>query len=221
MELRDVVKGRRSIRKFLPKPVPDEMIKEIISDALWSPSWGNTQPWEVAILSGDAMKRFMEKNKEALMAGKKSNPDVPIPETWPEANNSRYKDVGRRVLESLSIARGDTEARMDYYGRMYACFEAPALIMLSVDKALSLEYAMLDVGIFVQSFCLLAFDKGLGTTILASSINYPDILRASFSFNKDKRVVIGIAMGWPDPEAPENSFERSRSKVEEFVQWIK
>lgn len=220
MELKDCVKGRRSIRRFLPKAVPEEMINEIISDALWSPSWGNTQPWDITVLTGDAMKQFMEKNREAVMAGKEPNPDVSIPEDWPDANKSRYKDVGRQVLSALKIAREDAEARMDYYGRMYACFEAPALIMLSVDKALSLEYAMLDIGIFVQSLCLLAFDKGLGTTILASSINYPDILRESFSLPESKRVIIGIAMGWTDPDAPENQFERSRSKIEEFVHWI-
>ncbi|MCJ7772664.1 MAG: nitroreductase family protein, partial [Desulfobacterales bacterium] len=99
--------------------------------------------------------------------------------------------------------------------------EAPALVMFSVDKALSLEYAMLDIGIIVQSFCLLAFDKGLGTAILASSINYPEILRESFSFPEDKRIIIGVAVGWPDPDAPENLFERSRAKIEEFVKWIK
>ena len=221
MELREGVKGRRSIRRFLSKPVPEEMIREIISDALWSPSWGNTQPWELTILAGDAMKRFMGKNREAVVAGRQPKPDVPIPETWPDAHKSRYKDVGRSVLESLAISREDAEARMDYYGRMYACFEAPALVMFSVDKALSLEYAMLDIGIIVQSFCLLAFDKGLGTAILASSINYPEILRESFSFPEDKRIIIGVAVGWPDPDAPENHFERSRATIDEFVKWIK
>ena len=220
MELQDAVKGRRSIRRFLSKPVPEEMIKEIISDALWSPSWGNTQPWELTILTGDAMKRFIEKNREAVMSGRESKTDVPTPEAWPDALNSRYKDVGRRVLNSLEIAREDADARMDYYGRMYACFDAPALVMLSVDKSLSLEYAMLDIGIFAQSLCLLALDRGLGTTILASSINYPDVLRESFSFPEDKRIIIGIAMGWPDPEAPENKFERSRGEIKEFVKWI-
>jgi len=221
MEIRDGVKGRRSIRRFLSKPVPEEMIKEIISDALWSPSWGNTQPWELTVLTGDTVKQFMEKNREAVMSGRESKTDVPTPETWPDAHNSRYKDVGRRVLNSLDITREDADARMDYYGRMYACFDAPALVMLSVDKALSLEYAMLDIGIFAQSLCLLALDRGLGTAILASSINYPNVLRESFSFPEDKRIIIGIALGWPDPEAPENKFERSRGEIEEFVKWMK
>lgn len=221
METREAVKNRRSIRKFLLKPVPEKMIQEIISDALWSPSWGNTQPWEITVLTEDAMKRFMEKNREAVMTGKAPNPDVSVPEDWPDTHKSRYKDVGRRVLNSLDIAREDVQARMDYYGRMFACFEAPALILLSVDKALSLEYAMLDIGIFVQSLCLLAIDKGLGTAILAASINYPDILRESFSLPEDKHIIIGIAIGWPDPDAPENQFERTRGKIEEFVHWIK
>lgn len=221
MECRDAVKGRRSIRRFLSKPVSEETLREIISDALWSPSWGNTQPWGITVFTGDAMKRFMGKNREAVMAGRESKPDVPIPDAWPDAHKSRYKDVGRRVLESLAIARDDADARMDYYGRMYACFEAPALVMVSVDKALSLEYAMLDVGIFVQSLCLLAIEKGLGSAILASSINYPDILRESFSFPENKRIIIGVAIGWPDPDAPENRFDRSRGTIEEFVNWIR
>jgi nitroreductase len=221
METKDAVKGRRSIRRYLSKPVPEEMIKEIISDALWSPSWGNTQPWEVTVLTGNAMKQFLEKNREAMMSGKNPSPDVPAPEVWPDAHKSRYKDVGRSVLNSLDIAREDTDGRMEYYGRMYAIFEAPALVMLSIDKALALEYAMLDIGIFVQSFCLLAYDKGLGTTVLSVAINYPEITRELCSISEDKLLIIGIAIGYPDPDAPENKFERSRGTLEELVKWVK
>ncbi len=84
-----------------------------------------------------------------------------MPSEWPEALKQRYKDVGRKVLEAQSISRDDHEKRMDYYSNMSAVFDAPALLIFTIDKRLSLEYAMLDTGLFIQSFCLLAHEEGL------------------------------------------------------------
>ena len=154
MELQDVILGRRSIRDFLPKPVPAETLQDIIAKALWAPSWGNTQPWEIVVATGEKLEEFREKNRESLLSGKPMQPDVPMPQVWPAAYLKRYQDLGKGVLESLSIAREDKEARLQHFARMYALFNAQAVILVAVDKALSLNYAMLDVGIFLQTLCL-------------------------------------------------------------------
>ena len=74
MEVKEAILNRRSIRKFLKKDIPEELIKEIVTDAQWAPSWGNTQPWELMIVSGPPLERFKQKNKEALFSGVKSHP---------------------------------------------------------------------------------------------------------------------------------------------------
>lgn len=221
MELKEVICNRRSIRQFLSKPVDEEMIRDLIADSLWAPSWGNTQPWEIVVVTGEKLAAFKNKNKEALLAGKPSQTDVPMPKVWPDDYLDRYKNLGKSVLSSLGIAREDKGARLQHFVKMFGLFEAPAIILVNVDKALSLEYAMLDVGIFLQTFCLLAHDRGLGTCIMAAIVNYPEIVRELFSIPENKTIVMGAVLGWPDPEAAVNQFERQRSSLEEFVKWVK
>jgi nitroreductase len=79
---------------------------------------------------------------------------------------------------------------------------------------------MLDVGLILQTFCLMAHDKGLGTCIMAASVMYPEIARQVLSIPESKRLVMGAALGWPDTEASVNSFKRNRGDLEEFVRWV-
>lgn len=221
MELQEAVRSRRSIRQFLSKPVSEDIIRALIAASLWSPSWGNTQPWEIVVVTGSKMAEFKQKSQEALMSGHQVPTDIPMPQVWPDAYLDRYKELGKTVLGALSIAREDKEARMQHFVKMFGFFDAPAAILVAVDKTLALEYAMLDAGIFLQSFCLLAHDRGLGTCIMAAMVTYPDIARELFGVPADKLFVMGAALGWPDPDAPVNCFERQRGSMDDFVTWVK
>ena len=154
------------------------------------------------------------------MSGKKPDPDVPMPGKWPKTLKKRYVDVGKSVLTSLSIPREDKIGRMNYYGDMFSLFNATALLIVLVDKDILLEYAMLDVGIFLQAFKLLAHARGLGTISLAASVNYPQIIRKIFNVPESTRIIIGTALGWPNNDLPVNNFERKRDPVEMFVRWV-
>ncbi|MBW2560591.1 MAG: nitroreductase [Deltaproteobacteria bacterium] len=220
MELMETVKNRRSVRSFLPRPIERGIIEEMLSDALWAPSWGNTQPWEIVVVTGDLLATFKEENKQAVISGKQPDPDITMPLEWPEINKKRYQDVGRRTLEALSIPRKDAEARLNFYTHMMGLFDAPTLLLITVDKALSLEYSMLDAGLFIQTLCLLAHERGLGTCIMAAAVQYPDILRTLFEIPDTRRIVIGVALGWPDQENPVNTFGRARGNLDEFVRWV-
>ena len=221
MELQEAIRKRRSIRHFRSKSVSENIIQGLVADSLWAPSWGNTQPWEVVVATGPKLEEFKKKNKEALLAGKEAAPDIPMPQVWSEAYLARYKELGTSVLNALSIARDDKEARLQHFVKMFSFFDAPAIVLVAVDKELSLEYAMLDVGIFLQSFCLLAHDRGLGTCILAAMVSYPDIARELFSVPDTRLFVMGAALGWPDTDAPVNCFARQRGSLDEFVRWVK
>jgi nitroreductase len=221
MELQEAIQNRRSIRRFLAQPVSEEIIEELVAKALWAPSWGNTQSWGIVVAKGDRLEQFKKENKEAVLAGQPSVPEISMPQAWPDANLIRYKKLGKSVFQALGIAREDKDARQGHFAEMFALFEAPAVILLTVDKEISLEYAMLDAGLFLQTFCLLAHDKGLGTCILAATVMYPEITHKILSIPATRRLIIGAALGWPNTDAPVNCFERQRGAVEEFVHWVR
>ena len=196
------------------------MLHDLVSDALWSPSWGNTQPWEFFLITGAPLERFKKANRAALLSGKKPHPEIAMPSEWPDVMKARYVQIGRSVLDAQSIARKDMEGRLKYYGDMFSLFGARALLLLMLDKSLLIEYAMLDIGLFLQTFMLLTHAKGLGSIALAASVNFPGILRDHFPIPRDKRIVMGVAVGWPDRNAPVNEFERKRAVFDDCGIWI-
>jgi nitroreductase len=220
MDLKEAIQNRRTIRQFLPDPIPEETIRALISDALWAPSWKNAQPWEMVVTTGGSLERFKKENREALLAGKTSIPDIPIPKDLPDPFLRRYAELNRQVYEALSIDAADTRGKIQYYAHMYALFDAPALILMLLDKRLSVEYTMLDIGLFVQTFCLLAQERSLGTAILSAAVHCPEIVHRLFTIAEEKRLVVGIALGRARPDVPVNSFERKRAPLDEFVRWL-
>ncbi|MDD5170754.1 MAG: nitroreductase [Syntrophales bacterium] len=222
MDIKQVVKERRSIRRFKTDQVPESLIKEILDEARWSPSWGNTQPSEFYVLTGEALKKFKAANLSKFDEGIPSSPDIRMPESWMEQLKKRYSAVGKSTLDTLGLAREDAAGRKEYARGMYRLFDAPCLIVACVDKrSSSVEYALLDVGLFIQTLCLLAHDRGLGTCIEACAVRFPAILRDILPDAEDKLMVAGIALGYPEPEAPINNFKRERAPLEEVVTWVK
>jgi nitroreductase len=220
MDVQTAVRERRSIRRFKEDEVPREIIQEILEEARWSPSWGNTQPWELTVVTGETLKGFKEANRKKCLDGETHSSEIPMPEVWPDILKKRYTGVGKSVLTSLSIAREDVDARNAYYGDMFNLFGAPCMILACLDKSLNREYAMLDVGLIMQTICLLAHDKGLGTCMLAASVRYPGLLREMLPIPEDRVTVIGTAMGYPDWDSPVNDFERNRADLDEIITWV-
>jgi nitroreductase len=99
-------------------------------------------------------------------------------------------------------------------------FDAPCLIVACIHKDSLVEYAMLDVGLVTQTICLVAHDRGLGTCIMAFAVGHPAILKEILSIPEDGRVIVGIALGYPEPDFPLNRFERKRAELSEFVKWV-
>jgi nitroreductase len=220
VNLFEAVLTRRSIRAFRDITPEKTLIDDIIDASRWTPSWGNTQPWNVTVVRGEKLNRFKKESVRLAMSGAPAEPDVPMPEKWPSRYLERYRDVGRRTLSSLSIARDDRKERDAFYLRMTELFGAPVLVVLSIEKELSLEYAMLDAGAFIQTLCLLAHEKGVGSCIMAAAVRYPGLMRELFSIPQNERIVAGVALGYSDGENPVNTFERVRVENEEIVRWV-
>ena len=220
MELAAAIKGRRSIRKFKAQDVPKSIITEILEEARWSPSWGNTQPWDLYVLTGKTLAKFKEMNLKQTLAGAAVASDVPMLEKWPDAMKARYGELGKVVLSVQGIKREDKEGRDKYYMNMVSSFDAPCVILTCISRDNLVEYQMLDVGLIAQTICLAAHDKGLGTCLLAAAARYSTEIRKIAAIPDDKKIVVGIALGYPDPSFPLNNFERSRAKLDEFVHWM-
>lgn len=220
MELAAAIKGRRSIRKFKSQDVPKSVITEILETARWSPSWGNTQPWSLYVLTGEPLAKFKEMNIRQTLSGAAIGSDVPMLEKWPDAMKARYGELGKVVLSVQGIKREDKEARDQYYMNMVAAFDAPCVILACISRDNLVEYQMLDVGLIAQTICLAAHDKGLGTCLLAAAARYPAEIRKIAAIPENKKIVVGIALGYPDPSSPINNFDRSRAKLDEIVFWI-
>jgi len=220
MDVKTAIRERRSIRKFRSESVPQNIIREILEEARWAPSWGNTQAWEFLVATGNKLEKFRRGNREKMAAGEVISPEIPMPEEWPGNLNKRYTDIVRRLLNALTIAREDKEARNELYGKIFSLFDAPCLIVACFDKSLRTEYAMLDVGLVIQTICLLAHEKGLGTCIMAAAVMYPGLLRKLFPVPENKTIAMGIALGYPDWGSPANAFERVRADLDELVTWI-
>jgi nitroreductase len=220
MELARAIRERRSIRKFKPQDVPKSVITEILELARWSPSWGNTQPWDLMVLTGKTLAKFKEMNLRLTLAGEPTASDVPMLEKWPEAMKARYAALGKVVLSAQGIARDDKEAREQYYRSMVNMFDTPCMILVCISRDNLVEYQMLDAGLIAQTICLAAYDKGLGTCLLAAAARYPAEIRKLAAVPADKKIVVGIALGYPDPSFPLNTFERERAELDEFVHWL-
>jgi nitroreductase len=220
MDLQTAVRKRRSIRKFKPDPIPRKLLEDLLDTARWAPSWGNTQPWEIYVITGEPLEAFRKANVESVANGEPLRNDIPMPEKWPEEMKMRYMDIGRSVVTSLGLKREDKEGRRQHQLNMAALFGAPCLVIAAVPKDVLVEYAMLDVGLLLQTIALTAHGKGLGTCIMASAVHYADHLRKYGRIPADRRIIMGVAAGYPDNEVPLNRFERQRAGLEAFVKWV-
>ena len=217
MELLEAFKGRKSIRGFKPDPVPRDVIEPIIKNALWTPNWGNSQPWEICVIGPEIVKKISDAFVEKLTAGESMKPDLSMPDSWPPVHKRRYVDVGRMLFKTLGIAREDKAARMNHYMNMFKLFGAPNAIYICMDNRINPHYGPFDIGALTSNICTLAYEKGLGTCILACLAHFPDVVRKYVDISEDKLIIIGIAIGYPDEDHPAFSFRSTRD--EGVISW--
>lgn len=212
METKNAILGRRSVRAFLPEPVDEEVIRTILDEARWAPSWGNSQEWNVYVITGDALKRVKAEYVRRVREGEKPSPDLEMPsrEQWPE-----------RMLARMNLTRPGETFRPPPGPSVWEMYGAPCLLAFAIDDGLVPTYACLDTGLLVENICLAAHDAGLATVIMAMSVRYPVVLREVLPRTGGKRFVVGVALGRPAPNAPVNGMERQRADLGDIVTWVR
>lgn len=219
MELKQAIQARKSVRGFLPKPVPKKIINSILSQAGHAPSWGNTQPWEILVVSGDLVEKLGEAFCQKAREGVVQTPEFEMPKDFPEPYLSRYRQVGKDLFSILGIQRGDTDGRLSHSLKNFKGFGASIFLYFLLDQGLS-PYALLDAGLFLQTLCLSATDHGLGTCILAALARYPEVIREYLPIHQGKKILIGVALGYPDKKAPANRYRSRREPLKNWAHWI-
>ena len=217
MDVIEAIHERRSIRAFRPDPVPRETLEKIMAAALRAPSWENSQPWEFSVLGGRAMSDLKAAIIAMMRAGEKPCLDIP----WPRLSGrylERGKEDGRRLFRELGIAREDKEAVISWWQSMSRFFDAPNGVVVYVDSSLG-EWSLVDTGISLQSLMLAAWRYGVGSCALAAAVSYPDLVRSLLNIPQSKRIVIGVALGYPDLSKPAAQFRAGRDPMEAMVTW--
>ena len=221
MQFNQLIKARKSVRGYLNKPVPREVIEAIIEVAKWAPSSMNTQPWHVHVVSGEPLERIRKGNTEKMAAGVPPQRDFPMKESYEGAHRKRQIDVAVQLFEAMGIERDDKVRRTDWVMRGFRQFDAPVSLVLTYDKYLEpAAISQFDLGAFSHAIVLAAWEKGLGCVINGQGIMQSSVVRVQAGIPDDQNIMICIALGYPDESFVANSVKSVRADNASFVRYV-
>ncbi len=219
MDIIESIERRRSIRAFKPNPVAKEIIEKILKTALKSPSYTNSQPWEIVVVTGGKKE---ELSRELLKLAEKEEPiqpDIPKPSFWPPHIKERIEEHFRRRYKTLGIEENDKERKKELRLANFRFFGAPVVVFLFQDKSLPL-WSIFDMGTFTMAIMLSALEFGLHTCPQGSLTDYSPVVKKVLGIPEDKRLILGISIGYPDQNAKINEYISSRVSLDEITKWI-
>lgn len=215
--LASLLESRWTCRAYTADAVPEETVTTLLDAAQRSASWCNTQPWQVEVVSGDALAAL----REALLAHVLSapqSPDLAWPEGYPDVYGERRRECGFQLYDAVGIARDDKDARFVQMLRNFEFFGAPHVALVHTPAALG-PYGAVDAGLWLQSFLLGAEALGLGATPQAALASYGAFFREWFGLGEDRMVVFGVSFGFPDRAAAVNGFRTTRAELREAARF--
>jgi nitroreductase len=217
MKVSEAVLARRSVRAFTPEPINNETIKDLLALAARSPSGGNLQPWKIYVINNESMKKF------AKFQANWDQPEVPGYEIYPSPlkepyRTSRYQ-LGEAMYELLGISRDNKEARIKQVMRNFEFFGAPAAIFCFIDKQMG-PPQWSDLGMFLQTFMLLAQELGIDTCAQEAWAMKNDSVSSFVGASEDEILFCGLAMGYKDKDAKINKLFSERRAFDQWVKFI-
>lgn len=221
MEFSELIQTRKSIRGYLPKPVPREVIEEIIEVAKWAPSSMNTQPWHVPVVTGEPLARIRQGNTENMVKGVPPKRDFAMKEAYEGIHRQRQVDIAVQLFDAMGIARDDKARRTDWVMRGFRQFDAPVSLVLTYDKYLEpAAISQFDLGAFSHALVLAAWERGLGSVINGQGIMQSAVVREHAGIPDDQNIMICIALGYPDDSFVANSVKSVREDSAHFVRYV-
>lgn len=214
----EAITQRKSVREFQGKAIPKALIEEILTLAMMSASGSNLQPWKIHVLTGDVKDKLTQTVNERIMETPMGEGgDIPIyPEKLLEPWRQRRGDCGEVMYEALAITREDKMGRMMQVLKNFSFFGAPVGLILTMDRSLS-KGQIVDMGLILQNLQLLAVERGLDTCAQASWTMWPKTVREVLDLDESEMVMVGLALGYADEQAPVNHAKQSRVDLADAV----
>jgi nitroreductase len=218
MTVTDALRARTSIREFLPTPLPESTVREILDVARWAPSGGNLQPWKVIAVAGDERDAVTELAKRVLSENPTGEAtDFPVyPEKLWEPYRTRRYDLGEAMYELLEIPRADKMARLMRFARNYEFFGAPVGLFFVIDRRMG-HGQWAHLGMFMQSIALVAIERGVSSCMQEAWAAVRRSLGAHFGLSDDEVLYCGMSLGYADTSQPVNELRSERASVDEFT----
>lgn len=218
-----VIQGRRSVRAFLPTPVSQETILEILDVAARSPSGTNTQPWQAIVVTGEKKKALSKELVEtALDPARDANHSQEYsyyPDKWVTPYIDRRRKVGYDLYGILGIAKGDRGRMEQQFARNYTFFDAPVGLFFTIDRIMG-QGSWLDYGMFLQNLMIAARARGLDTCPQAAFCKYHQIIARYLEIPEHQMLVCGMALGYEDSAKIENALRTERDPSTSFTRFI-
>ena len=218
MRVSEALAARRSVRGFTEQAVDIARIEQLLAIASRAPSGGNLQPWHVDVLAGDPLAALKSTMFAKLAKGETETPEYAI---YPTELDMPYKDrrhaVGEAMYGHIGIPREDRMARRMWFARNFAFFGAPLALFISVDRRMG-PPQWSDLGMFLQSFMLLAVEDGLATCAQECWAMFPQTVGAAIDLPAERMLFCGMAIGYEDADDPAN---RLRSERADISQWLR
>ena len=217
----EAVNTRRSLRAFLDRDVDNQSVAEILDVAARAPSGTNMQPWQVYVLRGDRKEALCDAVCSAFEneAGEHEGERRYYPEKWFEPYISRRRKVGWDLYGLLGIGKGERDKMHAQHRRNFRSFDAPVGLIFTIHRDLAVG-SWLDYGMFLQNIMLLARERGLHTCPQAAWADFHRPIRAVLPVDDSEIVVCGMALGFADPSAIENSLVTERADHTEFARFF-
>jgi len=217
MQVKEALKQRKATRAFLPQEVEKAKIIRILDAARHAPSGTNTQPWQVAVVTGEKRRRLGDLMETAFRSGQAGAMEFQYyPEIWEGVYKERRRACGLQMYSTLNISREEKQRQQDQWAANYRAFDAPVMMFFFIDRVLETG-SYLDYGMFIQSIMLMAQEEGLATCPQAALGEYPEIVKRELGYSDEKKLVVGLAMGYEDTSNIINSYRTPRDEVEQFT----
>ena len=217
MNVSDALKKRISTRAFLPKPLPESLVREILDVARYSPSGGNLQPWKVIVVAGAAQQAVMQlaKNYPGMMPAEEGDRPVYPPNLFEPYRSRRYK-IGEDLYGLLGIPREDKTGRLKQLARNFEFFGAPGGVFFVIDVRMG-HGQWAHLGMFMQSLALAAIERGVASCFQEFWGTLRTTLKKHFELPEHDMIYCGMALGYADESAKINTLRSDRAPVDEFA----
>jgi len=219
-EVDAAITSRRSIRRFLPTPVPAATVEEILDVAARAPSGTNMQPWKGYVLAGEAKDRLIKAVQAVFDAEEPGHlQEVQYyPTAFFDPYLARRREVGWGLYSLLGIGRGESAKMKAQHRRNFQFFDAPVGMIFTIDRRLATG-SWLDYGMFLENVMVAARGRGLDTCAQAAWTHYHRAVRPVLGLAPEEIVVCGMALGYADLDAPENRLETVRAPAHTFMRF--